>query len=129
MHASKGLEYPIVILPNLNLPFRGGTTPDVYVEEKYGLAPRAMDTEKMVQSPNLLRQLHETKAEKNALADELNLYYVALTRAERTLHLIFTEKVAVADVKYAKNFAEMTDFKVWEKYFITAPDVSIPKMN
>ena len=81
----------------------------------------------MLQAPNLLRQLHETKEEKNALADELNLYYVALTRAERTLHLIFDKSVPVADVKYAKNFAEMTDFKVWEKYFIFAPDVDIAK--
>jgi ATP-dependent exoDNAse (exonuclease V) beta subunit len=55
------------------------------------------------------------------------LYYVALTRAERTLHLIFTESLPIADVKYAKNFAEMTDFKVWEKYFILAPDVDIAK--
>ena len=127
MHGSKGLEFPIVILPNLNLSFKGGTIPDVYVEEKYGLAPRAMDTEKMLQSPNLLRQLHETKEEKDAIADELNLYYVALTRAERTLHLIFENSVPVADVKYAKNFAEMTDFKVWEKYFIFAPDIHVAK--
>lgn len=129
MHASKGLEYPIVLLPNLNLSFKGGQTPDVYVEEEYGLAPRAMDVEKMVQSPNLLRQLHETKSEKNALADELNLYYVALTRAERTLHLIFTESVPLADVKYAKNFAEMTDFKVWEKYYMLAPSVDVAKLD
>ena len=129
MHASKGLEFPIVLLPNLNHPFRGGMTPDVYVEERYGLAPRTLDTKNMVQSPNLLRQLHETKEEKNALADELNLYYVALTRAERTLHLLFTEKVPVADVKYAKSFAEMTDFSVWEKYFVYAPDIDVEKLE
>ena len=129
MHASKGLEYPIVLLPNLNLPFKGGMTPDVYVEEKFGLAPRAFDTKGMVQSPNLLRQLHETKAEKNALADELNLYYVALTRAERTLHLLFMESIPVADVKYAKSFAEMTDFNVWRKYFVYAPQAEPAKQE
>ena len=129
MHASKGLEYPIVLLPNLNLSFKGGTTPDVYVEEEYGLAPRSMDMKRMLQSPNLLRQLHETKSERRELADELNLYYVALTRAERTLHLIFTESVPIADVKFAKNFAEMTDFKVWEKYIVHAPNVDIEKLE
>ncbi len=123
MHSSKGLEYPIVILPNLNQAFRGGTIPDVYVEEKYGLAPRSFDTDRLLQSPNLLRQLHETKAAKNSIADELNLYYVALTRAERTLHLLFTESTPVPDVKYAKSFAEMTDFEVWEKYFDLAPNI------
>ena len=127
MHSSKGLEYPIVILPNLNQAFRGGTVPDVYAEEKYGLAPRSFDTERVLQSPNLLRQLHETKAAKDSIADELNLYYVALTRAERTLHLLFTESTPVPDVKYAKSFAEMTDFEVWEKYFELAPDVEPTK--
>ena len=122
MHSSKGLEYPIVILPNLNQAFRGGTIPDVYAEEKYGLAPRSFDTQKLLQAPNLLRQLYENKAAKDSIADELNLYYVALTRAERTLHLLFNESCPVPDVKYAKSFAEMTDFSVWEKYFELAPD-------
>lgn len=123
MHSSKGLDFPIVILPNLNQAFKGGTVPDVYVEEKYGLAPRAFDMEKLVQSPNLLRHLHETKEAKNSISDELNLYYVALTRAERGLHLLFTESTPVPDVKYAKSFAEMTNFDVWEKYFDLAPSV------
>jgi ATP-dependent exoDNAse (exonuclease V) beta subunit len=61
IHASKGLEYPIVLLPNLNQNFKGGMTPDVYVEEKYGLAPRSFDTERMIHSSNLLRRLHEKK--------------------------------------------------------------------
>ncbi|MBQ2701530.1 MAG: hypothetical protein IJF64_00935, partial [Clostridia bacterium] len=41
MHASKGLEYPIVIVDNLSAGFTGGGREEVFVEEKYGLAPRA----------------------------------------------------------------------------------------
>ncbi len=118
MHSSKGLEYPIVILANLNAHFSGGETPDVYVEEKYGLAPRAFDSEKMLRYPTLLRRLCEVKEGRSSLSDELNLYYVALTRAEQTLHLVFTERTPMPDVKYAKSFAEFTDFSVWEKYVV-----------
>ncbi len=116
MHSSKGLEYPIVVLPNLNRPFGGGETPEVRVEERYGLAPRAFDQEKMLRYSTLLRRLCEVKEESSARSDELNLYYVALTRAEQTLHLLFSEKPPMPDVKYAKSFAEFTDFSVWEEY-------------
>ncbi len=116
MHSSKGLEFPIVILPNLNQPFSGGETPEVYVEERYGLAPRAFDGQKMLRYSTLLRRLCEIKEAQSALSDELNLYYVALTRAEHTLHLIFSQRTPMPDVKYARSFAEFTDFSVWEKY-------------
>ncbi len=118
MHSSKGLEYPIVLLANLNANFSGGETPDVYVEEKYGLAPRAFDTDKMLRYPTLLRRLCEVKEAQSARTDELNLYYVALTRAEQKLHLLFTERTPMPDVKYAKSFAEFTDFSVWEQYVV-----------
>ncbi len=115
MHASKGLEFPVVVLPNLSKPFRGGRQPEVFVEEEYGLAPRAFDKEKMLRYDTLLRALYRQRAERSALADELNLYYVALTRAEQRAHLLFTEPTPLPDVKYAKSFADMTDFSVWEE--------------
>ncbi len=116
MHSSKGLEFPIVLLANLSHPFRGVDASDVCVEEKYGLAPRAFDPQKMLRHTTLLRKLYVEKERKNSLSDELNLYYVALTRAENTLHLFFAEKTVLPDVKYAKSFAEFTDFSAWEEY-------------
>ncbi len=118
MHSSKGLEFPIVLLANLNQSFSGGEVPDVYVEEKYGLAPRAFDGENMLRYPTLLRRLCEVKEAQSALSDELNLYYVALTRAEQNLHLFFSQRTPMPDVKYAKSFAEFTDFDAWKEYIV-----------
>ena len=117
MHSSKGLEYPVVILDNLSADFRGGDHEEVYVEEKYGLAPRAFDERKMVKSTTRLRRLHEVKETESSVLDELNLYYVALTRAKYALHMLFEKPTAMSDVKYARSFAEFTDFSVWEEYF------------
>lgn len=118
MHSSKGLEYPVVILDDLSAPFHGVDRDEVLAEEKYGLAPRAFDEEKMLKAPTLLRRLFEVKEASNSVTDGLNLYYVALTRAKYSLHMIFKEREAMSDVKYAKSYADMTDFTVWERYVV-----------
>ena len=99
MHSSKGLEYPIVILDNLSASFRGVDRDEVYVEEKYGLASYAFDSKTMTKSSTLLRRLHEIREAESSIADDLNLYYVALTRAKYGLHMLFESRTAMADVK------------------------------
>lgn len=118
MHASKGLEFPVVILDDLSMNFRGVVAEEVFVEEEYGLAPRAYDTDKMKRSETLLRKLHISREEAENRNDELNLYYVALTRAKYALHMIFKEEPLISDVRYAKSFADFTDFSVWKKYVV-----------
>ncbi len=127
MHSSKGLEYPIVILDNLSGSFHGVDHDEVFVEEKFGLAPRAFYHENMTKTSTLLRRLHEWKEQESATADALNLYYVALTRAKYGLHLIFDEKTPMADVKYAKSFAEFTDFAVWKDYIVEDQIFNLPR--
>lgn len=129
MHASKGLEYPIVIVDNLSASFAGAEKDEVFAEEKYGLAPRSFDGEKMLKSNTLLRRLYEEKERESALADALNLYYVALTRAKYGVHLLFEEKTAMPDPKYARSFADLTDFSVWENYFVTDDIFDLPKQE
>ena len=129
MHASKGLEYPIVIVDNLSADFTGGGREEVFVEEKYGLAPRAFDEKKMLKSGTLLRRLYEEKEEESSLADALNLYYVALTRAKYGIHLLFEERTVMADPKYARSFADLTDFSIWEKYFVYEDFLELPKQE
>ena len=129
MHSSKGLEYPVVILDNLSAPFRGADHDEVIIEEKFGLAPRAFDEKKMLKTSTLLRRLFAVKETKDCIADELNLYYVALTRAKYALHMIFNERGAMPDVKYARSFAELTDFSVWSEYEVTDEIFDIPKQE
>lgn len=129
MHSSKGLEYPVVILDNLSAPFRGVDHDEVFAEEKYGLAPRAFNEEKLIKSSTLLRRLYEWEEEANSTADELNLYYVALTRAKYALHLLFEKRSAFPDVRYAKSFADFTDFTVWEKYAVSDELIELQKQE
>ena len=129
MHSSKGLEYPVVIVDDLNAPFRGADTGEVLLEEQYGLAPRAFDTENMKKSSTLLRRLCEYRSLSESIADELNLYYVALTRAKYSLHMLFKKPSLFADVRYARSFADFTDFSVWEKYEVTDEIFDVPKQD
>ncbi len=129
MHSSKGLEYPVVIVDDLSASFRGADGGDVLVEEKYALAPRAYDETTMIKYPTLLRRLHEKREQLSSIADELNLYYVALTRAKYGLHLIFKKIPEMPDVRYATSFAEFTDFDVWQKYFVRDEWIDLEKQD
>ncbi len=129
MHSSKGLEYPIVILDNLSAAFRGVDHDEVYVEEKYGLAANAFDEGSMTKSSTVLRRLHELREAESSIADDLNLYYVALTRAKYGLHMIFDTPTVMADVKYARSFADFTDFAVWKKYIVEEEPFDLPKQE
>ncbi len=129
MHSSKGLEYPVVIVDDLSAPFRGVDKNEVLVEERYGLAPKSFDTEKMTKSETLLRRLHEKRELESTVADELNLYYVALTRAKYALHLLFKQKTELPDVRYAKSFADFTDFSVWKGYEVEDSIFDLPKQE
>ncbi len=126
MHASKGLEYPIVIVDNLSENFRGGDRLSVFIEDTFGLAPKAYNVENATYADTLLRRLCEIEKERAELADELNLYYVALTRAKYGLHVIFEKPLPLPDVRYAKSFADFTDFSVWEKYRVEEKIPELP---
>ena len=129
MHASKGLEFPVVIVIGLNQAFQGKDGSEVLIEENYGFAPRYFDKQTMVKSDTLLRRLYQNKQAKNSIADELNLYYVALTRAKHTLHIVSKGKTDFANVKYAKSFAEFTDFSVWERFIVEDELLDLQKQD
>ena len=89
----------------------------MYVNEKYGLAPQSFDRDKMLYSSTVTRLLHEKESALSSVADELNIYYVALTRAKYALHVMLKNKTPIMDAKYAKTQADFTDFGLWDEFW------------
>ncbi len=117
MHASKGLEYPIVILAGLDAPFHGADKDELMWTEEFGAAPKSYDCEKRTVSENMLRRASETAEEKKRLVEEKNLLYVAMTRAQFRLHMLFAGKEP-APPQFAGRFSDFIDLNDTAEYFI-----------
>lgn len=121
MHASKGLEFPVVILGNCCEGFRGrGGRGEFSVNEALGVATKYYDTERFIKKETLLRDLIDEKKMAAERADELNIFYVALTRAKFALHLVFEEEPQYSDPLYASKYAEFISREVFERYLFPA---------
>ena len=89
IHRSKGLEFPVVFLGGLARRFnREDMQQPVLFHPKLGIGPKGMDLEKMVEFPTLARRAVASQLEREMMAEELRLLYVAMTRAKEKLLLI-----------------------------------------
>lgn len=91
MHASKGLEFPVVIIADICAGFKGRVQSELPFDEKYGFAPKCFDSENMLTYETLLRRLIARTNGREELKNELNLFYVACTRAMCRLHVMAQE--------------------------------------
>jgi ATP-dependent helicase/nuclease subunit A len=85
IHASKGLEFPVVVLPFTNAD-SGGRTNGMIFEEGLGLATKIPGPDGPVDAPISLLIRHRRK-QKEA-AEARRLFYVAVTRARD--HILFS---------------------------------------
>ncbi|MBO7215208.1 MAG: UvrD-helicase domain-containing protein [Clostridia bacterium] len=89
MHASKGLEFPIVIVAGLNKKFNDGDKNlEVVYEKNTGLASKSYNEETMLVSENSARSLIKARIGKALQVEELRLFYVAITRAKCELYML-----------------------------------------
>ena len=113
IHASKGLEYPIVILAGAGQKLESPNRYSYAINKDYGLATYAFDETSNIKaiSPNLeVIRLANLRKE---MIDELMIFYVALTRAKNHLNIIGKEKLNNLfssenfDVLKAKNYLSL----------------------
>ncbi len=88
VHASKGLEFPLVVVYDMN--FQSRHTPEVCMDEQLGLCFKVSDEEGARVSP-YLRECALRREEAKDRAERKRLLYVALTRARD--HLILSAEI------------------------------------
>lgn len=89
IHASKGLQFPIIYLPQLYKTFKvsiPGNNPLIAYDLKYGIG--LPNTAENAFGPTILSTLHAQMEDKENVSERMRLFYVALTRAEENAFLI-----------------------------------------
>lgn len=88
IHASKGLEFPVVVVTGLGNRFNlRDLSNDILLHEDLGLCPKVLPPESRTKYPSLVHWLAGQREKRALLGEELRLLYVALTRARDTLIL------------------------------------------
>jgi ATP-dependent helicase/nuclease subunit A len=89
VHKSKGLEFPVVFVADLDNQFsKKDSQQDCLVDEQSTLGLRVIDADSNSRLDSLAYQVIEQHARHNALAEEMRILYVAMTRAMDRLVLV-----------------------------------------
>ncbi len=90
IHASKGLEFPVVIVCGLEKGVnRRPQSAEVLKDYQLGLCLKNYDDENKILEENLFRGLFKEKMKADKIKEDLRLFYVATTRASYSMHLTF----------------------------------------
>ena len=88
IHKSKGLEFPIVFVVGLGKQFNmQDTRQSIVVHPELGVGIDAIDSALRIKSPTLLKKAIQQKVQRESKAEELRVFYVAMTRAKEKLIL------------------------------------------
>ena len=89
VHKSKGLEFPVVFVAGLGRRFNmGDQNRSVLIHRTLGLGPHVIELDSRQRYPTLPRIIIQGRLRREALAEEMRILYVAMTRAKEYLYLV-----------------------------------------
>jgi len=89
IHKSKGLEFPVVFVADLNSQFsKKDFSKDCVTDEQLTLGLKIIDAENNSRLDSLTYQVIEERNRRKTLAEEMRILYVAMTRAMNRLILV-----------------------------------------
>lgn len=93
IHKSKGLEFPIVFVVGMDKMFNmQDARASIVIHPELGVGLDAVDVEMRTKSATLLKRMIQKEIQKESVAEELRILYVAMTRAKEKLILTGTMK-------------------------------------
>ncbi len=91
IHKSKGLEFPVVFLPDLGKAInQQDSQGSILFDRVAGLGLQVVDEHRQIRYPSLASTVVQQRIRQQTLAEELRVLYVAMTRAKEHLVLIGT---------------------------------------
>lgn len=123
MHASKGLEFPVVIVADIAASFKGRDYSDMPFDDELGFSPKCYDVQTKLQRTTLLRRLCSVRAKRENIKNELNLFYVACTRAMCRLHVMCSEAAEydATNLLSADSYAKLFDVNKYCPAYMPEP--------
>lgn len=97
IHATKGLEYPIVILAGCGESMVKADLSVINYSQNFGLGTNLYDFENNTRIPSLIKLANRLSKQKREYIDELMIFYVALTRGKN--HLVLTGTLSQEGLK------------------------------
>ena len=89
MHSSKGLEWPVVIIPELSASFNTNTfEPEIVLNEEIGMGLKYYDNSTRQKFNSVFYSIVKTYNRLDDVSERLRLLYVALTRPKNRLILV-----------------------------------------
>lgn len=117
IHASKGLEYPIVILAgcgeNLSKPNRKSFA----INSKLGLGTFAFNHEKNLKCTTPVFEAVKLQNKRREFIDEIMIFYVALTRAKNHLYIVGKESHNDCDFFDQNNYLDLIFYSFGQQFF------------
>ncbi len=112
IHNSKGLEFPVVILCNLNKRFNlQDVTPKILMHKDYGIGAKYVNTEMRIEYDTLSRKAISNRITLENLSEEMRVLYVAMTRAIDKLIMIGTVKNLSTIRKWRRGYSKYFIYK------------------
>ena len=110
VHKSKGLEFLVVVLADLNRSFnRQDLDRPVLVHPQLGVGAERVETERRIRYDTVSKSALALTLEREAKAEELRILYVAMTRAQEKLIMVCSRK---NPEKHLRELAALTELPV-----------------
>lgn len=94
IHKSKGLEFPVVFLAGTAKSFNSkDSSGSIVISDKTGIGLDCYNKEKRMKKPSIVKNIICNIQEEEAVAEELRILYVAMTRAKEKLIIMGTEDI------------------------------------